>query len=1052
MSNSNVIDCTGSSSQDSLEGRSKILRWLCPQEIFSALTTPAEGQSNHDSHKDAGKSFTNSPKFQEWLAGKEKRIWGSGPPGAGKTFLVSRVQNDLKHRDMFQGSASKARAAVLYLHHSERYSLKDLLGCMFRQFVEATSQIHPNVENLWINKAGNTGPDAKELTELIQDLTKDDINLYVIVDAWDECKLQTRGQFLRELLSFGEHISIFITSRFTSSHENCQSDFFHENISAKENDIRGYVSHCIANSSRLKHFTQLDRGLELEIKNRLVEESGSNKEGRIFLLVRLHMDSLQNEVRLDGVRKKLKMLRHDLNDKYRDIIERIDDQEPACQEIAIDALIWITHARRPLTAKELQHALAVSLEDPRFNPAREPRVDDIVAFSCSMVILEASSNTFRLVHNTAKKFMEDLSETDSRFKDPHSKISLVSSTYLCIPQLEQRDDLLQRVSPATDLWADPPQYNEQDAYDMQCQCYADSWPLGGKEQLREFSFQTKSYLFPLASYAAIHLGHHLRGMQDSESNFAQDALKHTHTILSERPKRNFYVRLLSDAGCYPPHTFAHYYGHWNPGGMTHEFGDSGSEFFDDPESGLSDQTEGSSQEEHQKEITCLHLAAQIGVPRLLTGLIGDGSLLQVRDYEGFNPLGIALCSGHSSIVLSLLKAGSTLDLRSGEGCRLLLFAAQSRSSCAGQVVDHILQHHLRMPDNGRHPIVQYFTWFGVVALTKVLFYGWGLSKLWSGLTSFLMRVRTYWTSRPEPRATRPLGPSSTNVVTFSQATTESPVAEPISPPRPLARTYSEAVLPFDRLQERDYLKLVVAALQGDSAKINSLVADGKVILKCQHDRFHSNTPALIVNLALFLAIERGKTEVVEKVIKGGVPVESRDYDGRTPLHRAVLKRNAALVKFLIEYEAEIDVEDFKKETPWVLAAREGYYEICRLLVEYGANVNTQGIDGVSLLYQAAAAGDAGKVRYLLQQGVDPSITTDYGWSPLHWAAANGHMNCVKLLLDAKADVNPISDTYKSPLDLAIEHDRKGIVDVLQAHGAKTSNRLFALSWESERGD
>lgn len=89
--------------------------------------------------------------------------------------------------------------------------------------------------------------------------------------------------------------------------------------------------------------------------------------------------------------------------------------------------------------------------------------------------------------------------------------------------------------------------------------------------------------------------------------------------------------------------------------------------------------------------------------------MGDGSLLQARDYQGFNPLGIALCSGHSSIVLSLLKAGSTLSLRSSEGCRLLLFAAQSRSSCADEVVHHILKHHLKIPNNGQHPIIQYFT-------------------------------------------------------------------------------------------------------------------------------------------------------------------------------------------------------------------------------------------------------------------------------------------------------------------------------------------------------
>jgi ankyrin repeat protein len=60
------------------------------------------------------------------------------------------------------------------------------------------------------------------------------------------------------------------------------------------------------------------------------------------------------------------------------------------------------------------------------------------------------------------------------------------------------------------------------------------------------------------------------------------------------------------------------------------------------------------------------------------------------------------------------------------------------------------------------------------------------------------------------------------------------------------------------------------------------------------------------------------------------------------------------------------------------------------------------------------------------------------------------MNCVMLLLEANADVNPVSDTQLSPLDLAIERDMKDVVDILQAHGAKTGNELFALSWESEQ--
>ena len=74
------------------------------------------------------------------------------------------------------------------------------------------------------------------------------------------------------------------------------------------------------------------------------------------------MDSLQNEVLLDGVRTKLANLHHDLDKKYLGIINRIDDQDSTRRNIAIDALIWITHALRPLRTLELQHALAMTVD------------------------------------------------------------------------------------------------------------------------------------------------------------------------------------------------------------------------------------------------------------------------------------------------------------------------------------------------------------------------------------------------------------------------------------------------------------------------------------------------------------------------------------------------------------------------------------------------------------------------------------------------------------------------------------------------------------------
>jgi ankyrin repeat protein len=164
--------------------------------------------------------------------------------------------------------------------------------------------------------------------------------------------------------------------------------------------------------------------------------------------------------------------------------------------------------------------------------------------------------------------------------------------------------------------------------------------------------------------------------------------------------------------------------------------------------------------------------------------------------------------------------------------------------------------------------------------------------------------------------------------TFKKKVHFSPSAEEIEEKSPIlsqvriARTYSEAIFPRERQEQRDYIKLVAAALQNDCEKIESLVEEGKVLLNPRQDgRRHQRTLRLLVNLALFLALEKNNIEVVKLLIDGGVSVESRDFNYRTPLHRAVIRSNIALVDYLMNHGAKVDPKDYRQETPWTLAVR-----------------------------------------------------------------------------------------------------------------------------------
>ena len=71
------------------------------------------------------------------------------------------------------------------------------------------------------------------------------------------------------------------------------------------------------------------------------------------------MDSLAKQMTKRGMLKTLKSLPKELDKTYDHAMERIrsQDTEHAC--IAKQVLAWLSHAYRPLSVKELQHALAV---------------------------------------------------------------------------------------------------------------------------------------------------------------------------------------------------------------------------------------------------------------------------------------------------------------------------------------------------------------------------------------------------------------------------------------------------------------------------------------------------------------------------------------------------------------------------------------------------------------------------------------------------------------------------------------------------------------------
>jgi len=110
-----------------------------------------------------------------------------------------------------------------------------------------------------------------------------------------------------------------------------------------------------------------------------------------------------------------------------------------------------------------------------------------------------------------------------------------------------------------------------------------------------------------------------------------------------------------------------------------------------------------------------------------------------------------------------------------------------------------------------------------------------------------------------------------------------------------------------------------------------------------------------------------------------------DGDGKTPLHQAVIGKNAEQVKTLLFSGAAVNIVDHAGNTPlhYGVIADEIDISIIKLLLRFGADVNVKGQSARSPLHFAVSNAEV--VNVLISEGADPGSQDDKGDTPLHLA-------------------------------------------------------------------
>ncbi|XP_021840486.2 uncharacterized protein [Spinacia oleracea] len=151
--------------------------------------------------------------------------------------------------------------------------------------------------------------------------------------------------------------------------------------------------------------------------------------------------------------------------------------------------------------------------------------------------------------------------------------------------------------------------------------------------------------------------------------------------------------------------------------------------------------------------------------------------------------------------------------------------------------------------------------------------------------------------------------------------------------------------------------------------------------------------------------------------------------GLTPLHYAAKTGRKDLVNLLITEGAAVDALSFTKGTPLLLAAAYSMKDAVKILLEHNANPNYASHPVLNPLMVAIQTKSVDCVRLLLKHGADPNLGY-YGEKPLIFAVLKGRIDIIKCLLTAGAYTNATNFCDLTPIEIAAVEGNLEVLNIL----------------------
>ncbi|KAI1027619.1 hypothetical protein LB504_011731 [Fusarium proliferatum] len=355
----------------------------------------------------------------EWILRKNKFIqWEEsdscitilyGNPGAGKTFIISRVIDyALEKAETSEG------LAFFYCKRDEenRRNPQDILRSILRQLSTPvrdieSGTIHAALKNL-PNKLALKGTTINVSTceNLLGELVEDYPRTTIILDALDECDRNTREELMRvfsNLASRSSKVRVFISSRHD---EDIQRHFKNTPIiemlaTDNEEDIASFVEEKLLTDSR---WVEISPELQKEIKARFHEKSLGMFQWAALQVDQIRRLKLWSE---ENIRQQLSISPTGLDAAYEVVWNQIHEMSSYEQQLARRAFQWTLCAFRPLETPELSLMMHIDPDSGKKESDTVLEAETIQCICGNLLVYDLQSEVWRFSHLSAREYIEN---------------------------------------------------------------------------------------------------------------------------------------------------------------------------------------------------------------------------------------------------------------------------------------------------------------------------------------------------------------------------------------------------------------------------------------------------------------------------------------------------------------------------------------------------------------------------------------------------------------------------------------------------------------------